>query len=152
MRLIASLPIAVFIALSSSVMAQDTTPAPAPAPTPPAAAAPSAPAPATHAPAPKAPAPTGVSDEADKLLWCGQAFTEAGGQVKAGGDSTNGTAMIGYGAQLLDKGAAALTTAGFAADKVATTKTDYAAQVSKEFTGGAAATRFTFEECKALVQ
>ncbi|MDB5561713.1 MAG: hypothetical protein JWN11_1131, partial [Hyphomicrobiales bacterium] len=46
----------------------------------------------------------------------------------------------------------ALTKAGFATDKVDATKSAYATQVSKEFAGGASATRYSFEECKAIVK
>jgi hypothetical protein len=149
-HLIKILSIVALVAFSAPVFAQDA----APAANPPAAAAPAPAAPeaAPAAPAPKAPAPEGVSNDADQMLWCGQAFSEAGGQIKAGGDAQGGTTMMDMGTKLLAQGSAALTAAGFAADKVETTKSAYAAQVSKEFAGGPSATRYSFDECKALVK
>ncbi|HEV7717754.1 MAG TPA: hypothetical protein VGO70_02135 [Arsenicitalea sp.] len=154
MQLIKTLSIVAFVAFSAPAFAQDAAPAAnPPAANPPAAAAPAAPAAeAPAAPAPKAPAPEGVSKEADQMLWCGQAFSEAGGQIKAGGDAQGGATMVDMGAKLIAQGSAALTAGGFANDKVETTKSAYAAQVSKEFAGGPSATRFSFEECKAIVK
>ena len=109
MRILTGLTIAALLATAAPAFAQATTETPAA----PAAEAPAAQAPADAAPAaaPKAPtpAPEGVSDEADKLLWCGNALSFASGFAKEAGDEESATAMLDNGGKLIDKGVALLT-------------------------------------------
>ena len=157
MRLLTGLSMLALLAMAAPSFAQET---PAPA-APPAAEAPAAPAaaepapPAAAAPAApvaKTPAPEGVSDEIDKTLWCGHAFTEVSAQAKAGGDENTANQMGPLGAQLIDKGSADLKTGGIEETRITEIKTAYVEQVTKELQGTGENAKFTFQDCVALVQ
>lgn len=149
MRLLTGLSMLALIAMAAPTMAQDT---PAPA-TPPATEAPASPStPPAAAPAPKTAAPEGVSDEIDKMLWCGHAFSEVSAQAKASGDENTASQMGPLGAQLIDQGSSALTEGGIDATRLAEIKVAYAQQINSELQGAGANAKFTFQDCVALVQ
>jgi hypothetical protein len=150
MRLLTSLSMLALIAMAAPTMAQDT---PAPATQAPATEAPVAPpAPPAAAPAPKTAAPEGVSDEIDKMLWCGHAFSEVSAQAKAGGDQNTANQMGPLGVQLIDRGSAELTKGGTDANRLAEIKVAYAKQINNELQGAGANAKFTFQDCISLVQ
>ncbi|HEY4199444.1 MAG TPA: hypothetical protein VGM83_02695 [Devosiaceae bacterium] len=126
--------------------------APALAQAPAAPTTPAAPAPAVEpAPkAPKAPNPEGVSDEADKALWCGHAFTFVSAQAKAAGDEASATAMSKNGADLIDKGSKLLT--DFTPEKLTALKADYSTRIQTELAGDGSNARFSYNDCVALTQ
>jgi hypothetical protein len=151
MRLLTSLSMLAFVAMAAPTMAQDT-PAPA-TQAPPATEAPASPStPAAAAPAKKTAAPEGVSDEIDKMLWCGHAFSEVSAQAKAGGDQNTADQMGPLGAQLIEQGSTALTEGGIDANRLAEIKVAYAQQINTELQGTGANAKFNFQECIALVQ
>jgi len=145
MRILTGLTIAALLATAAPAFAQATTETPA---------APAAEAPATAAPAetPKAPAPApeGVSEEADKLLWCGHALSFASAFAKEAGDEDGAKTMLDNGGKLIDKGAALLT--DMAPEKLDATKTTYAEQIKVELAGTGEGAKFTYEDCMTLVQ
>lgn len=152
MRILTGLTIAALLATAAPAFAQATTETPA-APAAEAPAAPAAEAPAAApAAAPKAPtpAPEGVSDEADKLLWCGNALSFASGFAKEAGDEDGAKAMLDNGSKLIDKGAALLT--DLTPEKVEAAKAAYVEQIKTELAGTGENAKFTYEDCMTLVQ
>jgi len=157
MRILSALPALAFLALATPAWAQD---APAPdAQT--GTEAPSTEAPAGEAPAGSeeaaparstTPAPEGVSEDVDKVLWCGHAFSEVSEQAKAAGDDATATQMGTAGTALIERGSTSLTEAGITPERLAEIKTAYGAQIDTELQGSGASAKFSFQDCVALAQ
>lgn len=140
MRLLGSLAVLSVLALGAPAIAQDANqPAPAAGTEAPAAA-----------PAVRTPNPAGISDVADRTLWCGHAFVEASSQVKESGDVQGADAMVRDGNDLIAKGAAMLAEAGFDAGRIDAAKADYAAQAKAQLVGDGAGARYAYDECLVL--
>lgn len=158
MRILTGLAMAALLASAVPAFAQAATETPAPATEAP--AAPAAPAPAQDAaPAPEAPAaapfvraavPEGVSEEADKLLWCGHAMSLASTFAKTSGDEEGSKMLLENGGKLIEKGSALLT--DLAPEKLDAAKAAYVEQVKVELAGTGENAKFAYQDCMALVQ
>lgn len=95
-------------------------------------------------------APEGVSPEADKLLWCGQAFTYVSAQATAMGDSEMATQLTNLGADLTAQGSALQTQTGFTQEQLDSAIAAYQAQIAVELQGDGSGAKYTYDECVAL--
>ena len=92
--------------------------------------------------------PAGVSDVADKLLWCGHALIEASPQAAASGDTAGAAAMVRDGNTLIGKGTGLLTGAGFDPCRMTATNAGYAVRLVKiELAGAGSHARYGYDEC-----
>lgn len=115
------------------------------------AAAPAAEAPAAAAPAvAPTPTPEGVTPEADKLLWCGHALSQASNFAKEQGDEEAAKTLLDNGGKLIEKGSTLLADLG--AEKLDAAKAVYAEQVKTELAGTGENAKFSYEDCMTLVQ
>jgi hypothetical protein len=137
MRLSRLLPLAALLALASPALAEDAAPA----------AGEDQAAPAVT----RAPNPAGVSDTADKTLWCGNAFVQSADDVRASGDAQTADAMLKDGNALVAQGTDMLAKSGFDTNKIDATKAAYDTQVKGELAGDPANARYSYEECLVLI-
>jgi hypothetical protein len=145
MHLISTVSLLAVLALAVPAFADEAAPA-APSGQP----AASTPAPAPEAPKTRTPNPAGVSDAADKTLWCGQAFVQSSVEVKASGDQAGADAMLKDGNDLVAKGTTMLGQAGFDANKITATKAAYDSEVKTELAGDPDNARYSYEDCLVL--
>ena len=96
----------------------------------------------------RAPNPEGVSDEADRLLWCGEAFSTVSEQVRTGGDTAAADEFQGRGEALTAQGQGLLTDVDEAG--MATLQTGYDSQVAGELAGDGSNARYSYDECMTL--
>lgn len=140
MRFSASLPALALLAMALPAVAQQAAPAQTPA-TPELNTAPSV-----------TPAPEGVSDEIDRQLWCGHAFSFVAKQAEAAGDAGAATQMTELGTVLIDRGSKGLTDTGFTPERLEATKAAYVTQIGTELSGDGSAAKFSYQDCATLAQ
>jgi hypothetical protein len=97
-----------------------------------------------------------VSDDVNKQLWCGEAFTivfSTGVPSDATSEQlAQAQVYVDGGNKLIDEATQAHLDAGFTEEQVTKIKSDLVAEITPVVTGDGSNAKYTFEDCAALLQ